>query len=512
MLVLLCLEIPLGYLYSQAERDRLINAAHDEAESLAAFTELSMDTGRAARELPRRVRADADRIGGQVSVIGRNGTLITSSTPMSRMQASDAAGRPEVVAALAGDQSTNVQTSRIGGVQYLSVAVPVGHSTPPTAAVHITVPTDIVHGRVHQVWLLLAFIGLLVLAAVTGVAFAVARWTGRPIRQLQQAAVQLAHGSLSGPVTVTAGPPEVKSLAATFNQTAARLENLLTAQRAFAGEASHQLKTPLAALRLRLDNLERSIADDGRGGLSAAQTEIDRLAHMVDGLLAMARLEENAAQRKPVELEQACMERHYTWAPVFHRQGVSLTCSSPGVGPVLALPGAIEQILDNLLSNALRHSPAGTTVTVLLHHRPAERRRRSLDQHAARVELHVIDEGPGMTDEQRRRAFDRFWRAPDAPKGGSGLGLALVQRLVHASGGDVTLHRSASDGLEVIVSLPCADPLPTAAPDIATTVTGRQSPASHPLLPRDVGPTGFPHTVSPINRRSSRRGEHRVAG
>ncbi|GAB2781568.1 HAMP domain-containing sensor histidine kinase [Streptomyces chlorus] len=461
-LVLLCLEIPLGFVYSRAERDRMVRVAHDEAASLSAFAELSMDAGREAQDLPRRVTECARRIGGQVTAVSRNGTVIASSQPMSPERARDLAGLPEVATALGGRGSTDVRTSRIGGVQYLSVAAPVGHAVPPVAAVRITLPTDTVHARVHQVWLLLALVGLAVLAVVAGVGFAIARWAGRPIRELEQATLQLAGGSLAGgPVTVTNGPPEVRSLAAAFNQTAARLEHLLASQRAFAGEASHELKTPLAALRLRLDNLEPAVADHGRGSLAAAQTETDRLARMVEGLLAMARLEEKAARREPVDVARVCAERHRTWAPAFQDHGVLLRLTGDRVGPVRALPGAVEQILDNLLSNALRHSPPGTTVSLQLRHRAdryrADRRRTASDGRASWAELHVSDEGPGMTEEQRRRAFDRFWRAPDAPKGGTGLGLALVQRLAHASGGDVTLRPAPTGGLSAVVRLSRVD-------------------------------------------------------
>jgi signal transduction histidine kinase len=124
---------------------------------------------------------------------------------------------------------------------------------------------------------------------------------------------------------------------------------------------------------------------------------------------------------------------------------------------VLAVPGAVEQIMDNLLSNALRASPAGSTVTVELRLQ-APPRRALRDSRPRWVDLHVTDEGPGMTEEQRARAFDRFWRAPGAPKGGTGLGLALVQRLAHASGGEATLRAAATGGLDVVIRLPSARP------------------------------------------------------
>ncbi|MDQ0713226.1 signal transduction histidine kinase [Streptomyces luteogriseus] len=462
-LVLLCLEIPLGFVYSRGERERVVNAAKDEAESVSAYAALSLAAGRAERDLPARVAHCARRIGGKVVIVGASGTPLATSHPVDAEMSGDLSARPGIAAALRGTSTVDVRTSTIGGVEYLSVAAPVGQEARPAGAVWLTVPTRTVHERVHHVWLLLVLGGLAVLTAVTVVGFAFARWAGRPIRELEQATHDLAEGGRFAPVTITKGPPEVRSLAAAFNHTAARLAHLLASQRAFAGEASHQLKTPLAALRLRLENLEPDIAARARGSLTAAVTETDRLARMVEHLLAMARLEEHAAIPGTVDLGAVCAERHRTWQPLFARENVSLVLFAGSVGPVLAVPGAVEQIMDNLLSNALRASPAGSTVTIELRLQ-APPRRALRDSRPRWVDLHVTDEGPGMTEEQRARAFDRFWRAPGAPKGGTGLGLALVQRLAHASGGEAALRAAATGGLDVVIRLPSARPPGEGAP------------------------------------------------
>ncbi|WP_327729791.1 HAMP domain-containing histidine kinase [Streptomyces sp. NBC_00487] len=507
-LVLLGLEIPLGFVYSRAERERIVNSANDEAESVAAYAALSL-AARRPDELVERAEHCAERIGGKVVIVDADGKLLASSHSLSDDEEQALSSQPEISAALRGRATTDVRTTTTGGVHYLSVAAPVGHATAGTGsepgkgtstgsisisttttgtgtgtgiatvvgragaesesdsdsdsgvsaqgAVRVTLPTTMVHARVFAVWLLLALVGLTVLTGVAAVAFAFARWTGRPIRQLEEATHRLAEGGAATSVVVTSGPPEVRSLAAAFNTTAARLEHLLASQRAFAGEASHQLKTPLAALRLRLENLEPDIARRARPTLDAAVTETDRLARMVEGLLAMARLEEAAAIPAQVDLGAICAERHRTWGPLFEREGVSLVLFAGVVGPVVAVPGAVEQILDNLLSNALRASPTRSTVTMELRLLvPARRALR--DSRPSWVDLHVTDEGPGMTPEQRARAFDRFWRAPGAPKGGTGLGLSLVQRLAHASGGEVALREAATGGLDAVVRLPSAEP------------------------------------------------------
>ncbi|MFC4471352.1 ATP-binding protein [Streptomyces xiangluensis] len=465
--LLLCLEIPLGIVYSRAERERIVNSANDEAESVSAFASLSVASGREGA-LTERVEHCAERIGGQVVIVDAEGDLLATSDPLPSQEERGLASHPEVAAALDGRATTHVRTSTIGGVDYLSVAAPMVNggqaqgAERAQGAVRITLPTDMVTDRVSRVWLLLAFTGLAALTAVAALAFAFAKWTGRPIRQLEEATHRLADGGQATPVAITSGPPEVRSLAATFNRTAARLEHLLASQRAFAGEASHQLKTPLAALRLRLENLENDIALHARGSLTAAMTETDRLARMVEGLLAMARLDESAAERERVDLDRLCVERHRAWSPLFEQHGVRLVLVGAHAGQVLAVPGAVEQILDNLLSNALRASPSGSTVSMELRlsaparRHPLHHLHHHRDSRASWVDLHVTDEGPGMSPEQRSRAFDRFWRAPGAPKGGTGLGLSLVQRLAHASGGEATLHAATTGGLDAVIRLPSA--------------------------------------------------------
>ncbi|MFD3327942.1 ATP-binding protein [Streptomyces sp. NPDC058701] len=455
LLVLLCLEVPLGIVYGRAEQQRATRAAEDEAESLAAYAAVSLEGGRTSA-LEDRVAHCAERIGGEVAVFDASGRPVASSRPLTPDQVRDLAGTREVRSALRGRAAIDDRTAPVGGgARVLAAAAPVPLGLSRYGAVRVTLPTDAVRQRVHGVWLTLAAAGLVALTAVAGVAFWLARWTSRPVLELERATARLAEGDLSVRATLatSTGPPEVRRLAVTFNETAARLEHLLASQRAFAGEASHQLKTPLAALRLRLDNLEPDVAAPARGGLTAAVTETDRLARMVEGLLAMARLDEKAVTRVPVDLDRIAAERVQTWSPVYEARGCRLALGVEHCGQAFAVPGAVEQILDNLLSNALRVSGPGSVV-LLDRRRPQPPRRGHREHRTQHAELHVIDEGPGMTAEQRERAFDRFWRAPGSTEGGSGLGLALVQRLAAAGGGHVVLETAARGGIDAVVRLP----------------------------------------------------------
>ncbi|MFE6096724.1 sensor histidine kinase [Streptomyces massasporeus] len=323
-------------------------------------------------------------------------------------------------------------------------------------ALRLSYPTDVLEGRVRDIWLTLALTGLGVLAAATLIALALARWIIRPVHALERATTQLSDGTVTNPPATDLGPPELRRLATSFTHTATRLQHLLTSQRAFAAEASHQLKTPLTALRIRLENFEPHLDPAVHDSLDEAIGETERLARMIQGLLSLARLEATATTPEPTDLDAVIADRAATWAPFAAEHHVHITTSGCPAGLVQAVPGALEQVIDNLLANALRVSPPGTTITLANH--PASQG----------VELHVIDQGPGMSESERRRAFDRFWRASDTHHDGTGLGLPIVQQLTRASGGRITLEAAPDGGLDAVVLL---------RPAHATTAYGQAPPA-----------------------------------
>ena len=147
-----------------------------------------------------------------------------------------------------------------------------------------------------------------------------------------------------------------------------------------------------------------------------ALDEVARLSRLVDGLLELARAERAPAGTEPVEVAPVVAGRVDAWSALAAERDVELEQRVEPELEVRSAPGRLDQVLDNLLANAIEVSPPGTTVSVLAVHR------------GSRVELAVADAGPGMTAEQRARAFDRFWRPTGADRdGGSGLGLAIVR-------------------------------------------------------------------------------------
>ncbi|PRY30736.1 sensor histidine kinase [Pseudosporangium ferrugineum] len=439
LLILVSLEVPLGYVYHRNEEQHAFAQLEHDAEVLAAFVDTALSR-RESAQVDLLAHESAERLGGDVDVVDHRGVLLSSTHPGKHAHG-DLATAPDIRTVLSGQGRISTRTAESGGVDIMSVAVPIHPGVASLGAVRVSVPLHPVETRIHRFWAILAAVGIAVLLAAALVAFWLARWISKPVRALEEATRSLPDGPLPS-AAVAAGPPELRRLAETFSATANRIQTLIRTQRAFIGHASHQLKTPLAALRLRLENLEDDIGPAGERNLRAALTEADRLAQMVETLLAMARYEQSDLPLEEADLPAAVADRVFLWSSLATEHEVRLAADGPDGVRVRAMPGAVDQILDNLLSNALRVAPAGSAVRIAWSVRDAT------------AELHVVDEGPGLSPEHRLRALDPFWRAPGAAKGGTGLGLSLVHKLAGAGGGDVELRAAEGGGVDAVVTFP----------------------------------------------------------
>ena len=437
VLLLAVLEIPLGITYARNERQDLTLKVERDAATLASLATDALRPGGTGDfgSLRQLAGEYSDETGGRVVVVGRNGRARIDTSPEFG-EGRDFSTRPEIVQALRGEVSSGVRHSDTLGENLLYVAVPVASGGRIHGAARITYPTSTVDDRVRRYWFVLAAIAGIVIAAAAIVGLTLARWITKPLRDVEQAAAAFGAGELDARAPAE-GPPEVRDLAHQFNETAAKLQQLLHSQEAFVADASHQLRTPLTALRLRLENLEPDLGSDGRESLAGAQAEVERLSGLVDGLLALARSEASEQGAEPLDLAAVVRSRAEAWSALLDEREVSLETQTDGPVVVRAGEARLEQVLDNLLSNALEVSPAGSRI------------RMWANRNGARVELHVTDEGPGMSETERARAFDRFWRAGRGE--GSGLGLAIVQRLVAADDGEVELRAASPRGLDAVV-------------------------------------------------------------
>ncbi|MGW3415947.1 sensor histidine kinase [Streptomyces sp. NPDC000888] len=362
-------------------------------------------------------------------------------TRMSEAYAAETPGTVDVLPASATDGKTTAHW----GDGALKVTVPaVADGGRTVGAIQVTYPTSDLTSRLWRIWGFRAVLAVGVLAVAAGLGALVARRLTRPLRQLNEMASRFGDGDLTARSPVT-GPPETQQLARTLNSGAERLDILIDSQRIFVADASHQLRTPLTALRLSLDNIADG-ADDFfvREDVEQATAEVVRMSRLVNGLLVLARAESKVSAAEALPLRDLVEERLSVWRPAAEERGVTIALEgeSGGRPAVLASPGHLDQVLDNVLSNALEVSPDGTTITV------------RVSVGADSVELSVLDQGPGMSDAEKSRAFDRFWRGQGLTgRSGSGLGLAIVKQLVTDDGGTVALRDAPGGGLCVAVSL-----------------------------------------------------------
>jgi signal transduction histidine kinase len=437
--VLLALEIPLGIQNQRTERhDVTVKVEHD-AVAMASLAEDAVQSATSVRLRPvaTRAYAYATSRGARVVIVDARGRALIDTS--ARVEgAEDFRSRPEIAAALRGSIATGTRYSQTLKERLLYVAVPIASGGRVHGAARITYPTSAVDARIVRYWLLLGLVAGLVLVVAAVLGFVTARVITRPLRRLEQAAAAVGAGNLDARAPESDGAAEVRSLAAVFNETVAKLAHLLRAQEEFVADASHELRTPLTALQLRLESLERAVAEEGRTDLDAALREVGRLSEMVESLLALARADAVPAER--VDAAGIAAERVDAWQALAHERGVTLVAQLNGGGPARAAPQRVAQILDNFLANALDAAPEGSTVTVLARTAPDA------------LELVVRDEGPGLTAEQRRRAFDRFWRAGRGGDG-SGIGLAVVRKLALADDAGVALEDAPGGGIDAVLRL-----------------------------------------------------------
>jgi signal transduction histidine kinase len=292
-----------------------------------------------------------------------------------------------------------------------------------------------VHARV-------AFIAGLVISLV--VIQLLAHGMVQPLRQMAAATEAMASGDYSQRVTAT-GQDEVGSLARSFNTMASQLDQAERQRRELVANVSHELRTPIAALRARLENLADGVEALDEGAVAAMLRGTERLSVLVDQLLELSQFESGSVRLNPQRfaLAEAIDDAVAEVGPV--RPGVRIAVTADrgltGAGDT----ARVHEVLTNLLTNAVRHSPDGGTVTVSARPAPG----------AIRIE--VSDEGPGIPAADIERIFDRFYRvdaARESGSGGAGLGLAIARSIVELHGGSIRAEQRIPSGCRIVTELP----------------------------------------------------------
>jgi Signal transduction histidine kinase len=274
---------------------------------------------------------------------------------------------------------------------------------------------------------------------------------GRQLAPLQRLARLLEHRQPHdlAPIPLGPAPSEIATVLKALNELLARLRASVEEQRAFLADAAHELRTPLAVVRLQAQAVERShTADERIEALKALQRGVDRATHLSRQLLTLARLEPGAAlpihrQRLPLDtaLREAIAER----LPHATISGLDLQLLEATALTLEGDRGEVDTLIGNLLDNALRYTPPGGRITA------------ALCAAGSQARLDIIDSGPGIPPAERERVFDRFQRGLGAAGGGSGLGLAIVQRIVARLHGQIELGDAMGGGLHVRIHLPATD-------------------------------------------------------
>lgn len=285
-------------------------------------------------------------------------------------------------------------------------------------------------------------------AAVLLVSMAVAIWLAGlisgPLRRMARVAGEVDSGDLSHRIDYR-GSDEVGVLADAFNGMLDRLESGFRRQREFVSDASHELRSPLTVLRGRIETLVRgrSQGDEVTAEAKELLREVSRMDRLVDDLLTLAKAESGTLiQTRAVPLGEFAEDLRRD-LPLLGARDYTVRCGA--CGTIEADPDRLSQVLRNLVSNAVRHTGPGGSVTV------------SIEPNGAGVRFAVSDDGPGIPPDQLERVFDRFHRTDEGrsrDEGGSGLGLAIARAIIEAHGGSIAAESEPGRGTTVSFTLP----------------------------------------------------------
>jgi signal transduction histidine kinase len=265
-----------------------------------------------------------------------------------------------------------------------------------------------------------------------------------PLREMAAASKAMADGDFSKPVTTTSRD-EVGDLARAFDQMRSELAEVDRQRRAVIANVSHELRTPLTALRARFENIVDGVQSNDAASAAASLAEIERLSELVDVVLDLSRLESGAAALRVESIDVDALLLDAVASAATEEQAARVTVVP---APALVYVGdraRLHQVVCNLVDNALRFSPADTTVVVAATATPTGMR------------VSVTDHGPGISELERDRVFERFYRTDDARSsatGGTGLGLAIVTEIVDLHGGSVAIEPNEPTGCRFVVRLP----------------------------------------------------------
>ncbi len=416
---------------------------HDEDQPSAS--------GAQQRDLQTLAASYAQEVGGRVTVFSTDLRPLASSDLDALLTEY---APPEAISALRGGETITIRQDELTGQQRLFVAAIIAGFERPAGVVQLSIPMSSLQADIRSIWLLLLTAGLVVALLSVLASVLIARQIIRPIQALTTAANQLAAGDLSTRLDLER-QDELGELAAAFDHMAAEIGNLLARERAFVANASHELRSPLTAIQLRAELLQRLLPQDERSQryLAEIERETGYLSRLTAQLLDLTRLDAGAALRAEPQDEapaQSCspllvlsqvsdlmdfvaQEKHIH----LHRQ------LPPDLPDVSISAEQLEMVVRNVLDNAIKYTPSGGRVWF------------GAAENAGGVHIEVRDTGIGIPAADLPHVFDRFYRVDKArDRQGAGLGLSLVQAIMARCHGVVAIESREGEGTTVTLTFP----------------------------------------------------------
>ncbi|MHB8242962.1 MAG: sensor histidine kinase [Solirubrobacteraceae bacterium] len=436
--------VSLGVPLALSLRDRVNAEVDSQARSQAdvvAATSADLLSPPRGKDLAALARSAGASVRGRVLILDTRGRVLADSAGSSTLGVSYVSpSRPEVTAALHGKAVQTQRASRSLGENILATAVPIVHRARTIGAVRITQSVAAVQHAINSTVAKLVLVAATVLLLGLLAGALIARQIALPLRRLESAARRIAGGELAARAVVE-GSSEQRSLSTSFNEMADRNQRLIAAQREFVADASHQLRTPLTGLRLRLEEASATESEEAlKAELNAGTAEVDRLAAIVDELLVLSRAEDRELAGEQIDLCDAVERAVERWSATAESFEIVLRVLDESGGEAWCARADLDRALDVLIENALHYSPAGGEIVLV----------------AGQGRIEVRDRGPGLAPGEEELVFERFHRGRAGRQGpaGSGLGLAIARTLARAWKGEARLANRPGGGAVAALEFP----------------------------------------------------------
>lgn len=423
-------------LHAQVDRN-LEDRAQQIGAGIEADTVINLKTGEVF--LPKLNIFSSPSI--LIQVIRIDGSLVSSTN------SAGTAHFPNDAEILAANQNGKpiFKTLTVDGTPIRVYSTPIIVGPQAVGAVQVGQSIKVIENTLQQVFFLLTAgtVAALVLASLVGAFLA---WAAlRPIEKINQAAARIVGAQdLKQRLPFSNTNDEISRLTGTINEMLERLDNFFQAQVRLSADVSHELRTPLTIIRGNIDLLRRGAAfnpDELQETLSIIEGELDRMSRIVADLLLLSQADAGLSLRmQPVELDTIILDV-YRQAQVV-ANGVNIQLGHEDLAIVQGDPDRLKQLLINLVTNAIKHTPSGGSVTLSLHREPEW------------VRISVADTGRGIAPNVLPHIFERFYRAKDVDQKGTGLGLSIAQWIAEAHGGQITVTSELGKGSVFTLWLP----------------------------------------------------------